>query len=210
METVNSLFESENERMGALHRTRALILAGKATMCESNKCDRMPMIRKYGHEKPVDRSACTGSAAVNHFMKAVTTGSEFYLNYYSCMATIEHAKLLYDKGFTNQALRLMEEGIVTVLAHGTSYDQASALYFYLVCEANSIQETNGPMRVDAIMEIVKTLERVKDTFKRLGVVHKIQSIVFLQAMLCEDVGKTSELYKYSLEFRKLDELNNGC
>ncbi|XP_026680580.1 anaphase-promoting complex subunit 5 [Diaphorina citri] len=210
METVNSLFESENERMGALHRTRALILPGKATMCESNKCDRMPMIRKYGHEKPVDRSACTGSAAVNHFMKAVTTGSEFYLNYYSCMATIEHAKLLYDKGFTNQALRLMEEGIVTVLAHGTSYDQASALYFYLVCEANSIQETNGPMRVDAIMEIVKTLERVKDTFKRLGVVHKIQSIVFLQAMLCEDVGKTSELYKYSLEFRKLDELNNGC
>jgi hypothetical protein len=29
METVNSLFESENERMGALHRTRALILAGE-------------------------------------------------------------------------------------------------------------------------------------------------------------------------------------
>uniref|UniRef100_A0A8D8YVF5 Anaphase-promoting complex subunit 5 n=2 Tax=Cacopsylla melanoneura TaxID=428564 RepID=A0A8D8YVF5_9HEMI len=207
METINTLFESDNDRMGALHRTRALILAGKATMCESNKCSRMPIIRKYGNEKPIDRSACTGSAAVNHFMKAVTTGSEFYLNYYSCMATIEHAKLLYDKGFTNQALRLMEEGIVTVLAHGTSYDQASALYFYLVCEANSIQETNGPMRVDAVMEIVKTLERVKDTFKRLGVVHKIQSIVFLQAMLCDDVGKMAELYKYSLEFRKLDELS---
>lgn len=210
METINALFETDNNKMGALHRTRALILAGKATMCESNRCDRMPLLRKYGTEKPVDRFACTGSAAVNHFMKAVTTGSEFYLNYYSCMATVEHAKLLYDKGFTNQALRLMEEGIVTVLAHGTAYDQASALYFYLVCEVNCIQEANAPNRGDAIMDRVKTLDRVKDTFKRLGVVHKMQSVVFLQAMLCEDIGKTAELHKYSLEFRKLDEHNSGC
>lgn len=210
METINSLFESVSEKMGALHQTRALILAGKATMCESNRCDRMPLLRQYASEVPVDRCASTGSAAVNHFMKAVTTGSEFYLNYYACMATIEHAKLLYDKGFTNQALRLMEDGIVTVLAHGTAYDQASALYFYLVCEANSIQETNGPMREEALMEIVKTLDRVKDTFKRLGVIHKIQSVVFLQAMLCEDIGRSTELYKYSLEFRKLDEMSSSC
>uniref|UniRef100_A0A0A9Y630 Anaphase-promoting complex subunit 5 n=4 Tax=Lygus hesperus TaxID=30085 RepID=A0A0A9Y630_LYGHE len=140
--------------------------------------------------------------AVTKLGCALELANYHYIDYWKALITLEIANIQVEMGLGFQALKLVDKTLLDVLCHGCFFDTSDALFLYAECKVITANTAN---RFSVIHEAIRILDRAAQLAKHVENYCKVKKIVYLQAILCNNVGLTAERNKYAYEFRILDE-----
>lgn len=84
-----------------------------------------------------------------------------------------------------QALRLLDEWLLVVLAHGGAYDRARALLLLAKCRvaAATASPTSQAERHSIVTQAISTLERAKSLFNQVEATSRVKDVLYLQVII---------------------------
>ncbi|XP_064650104.1 anaphase-promoting complex subunit 5-like isoform X2 [Lineus longissimus] len=144
--------------------------------------------------------------AISPLLSCVTFCRRHYFSYLAAMATMYLAYVQFCMNLPNQALKLIEQELVTILTYGTQYDKARVLYLYAKCQVASVSHLDEDTRKPVLTSITSQLNKVIDLFKGVEDFRRMKDVYYYQARLYHELGQGAERNKCALEFRQLDQL----
>lgn len=104
-----------------------------------------------------------------------------------------------------QALSIIKEPTIHILAHGGLYDQGRAHITYAKClSANAENQTDSKNR-GMMMEAIKHLRKAKHLFEKLEANNMIKSTLFLLGSYYNEIELDEERNKCAFEYRQLSQ-----
>ncbi|XP_013393534.1 anaphase-promoting complex subunit 5 [Lingula anatina] len=146
------------------------------------------------------------SAAIPHILECVSVAKSHHMLLTLIMAKMHLAFIQFTMNMPAQALRMIEEDLVTVLTHGSVYNKARTQYLYAKCKvAAATQEKDTYQKKTARMSAVLLMNTVIDNLVSIQAHWRTKDAVYYQARLCHELGYTAERNKFALQFRQLDQ-----
>lgn len=147
------------------------------------------------------------ATAVCVLTSALALAQQNYLDSLAAIVACHLAHLQLQLGLPTQALKLLDEWLLVVLAHGGAYDRARALLLLAKCRvaAATASPTSQVERHTVVTEAISTLERAKSLFNQVEATSRVKDVLYLQALLYNEVDCVVGRKKCALEFRALDE-----
>lgn len=177
---------SEVESVCPSLRVRALILAADLQSCCASST-----------------SAPAGSISL--LTTALALAQLHYLDYLAALVALHLANLQLQMGLPSQALKLIDQSLLVILSHGGSYDQGRALLLFAKCKVAAVTGQPVEVRKKALTEAIHILNKVKINFQKTESYNRVKDVLYLQALLYNEIGCVSERKRCALEFRQLDE-----
>lgn len=147
------------------------------------------------------------ATAVCVLTTALAVAQQNYLDLLAALVACHLANLQLQLGLPAQALQLLDEWLLVVLAHGGAYDRGRALLLLAKCRVAAI--TAGPSSRDerqkVVTEAINSLDRAKALFTQVEAISRVKDVLYLQALLYNEVDCVVGRKKCALEFRALDE-----
>ena len=104
-----------------------------------------------------------------------------------------------------QALNIIRESIITILAHGGLYDQGRAHVSYAKClSANAFHQTKENKKC-MILESIKHLSKARKLFEKLEAIDRLKSTIYLLSVYYNEINMREERNKCAFEFRQLNQ-----
>lgn len=103
------------------------------------------------------------------------------------------------------AMNILEEAIITILAHGGCYDQGRALVLYAKCLTASARFIHNQPQKQIIMNAVKALNKAKISFNKINAYGKVRTVLCLKAMLYNELNMKNERNQCAYEFRQINQ-----
>ncbi|PNF24685.1 hypothetical protein B7P43_G17552 [Cryptotermes secundus] len=176
---------SEAESVCPSLRVRALILAAELQSCCGSST-----------------SAPAGSISL---LTALALAQLHYLDYLAALVALHLANLQLQMGLPSQALKLIDQSLLLILSHGGSYDQGRALLLFAKCKVAAVTGQPDEVRKKALTEAIHILNKVKISFEKTESYSRVKDVLYLEALLYNEIGCVSERKRCALEFRQLDE-----
>ncbi|KAJ4439043.1 hypothetical protein ANN_14999 [Periplaneta americana] len=167
-------------------RVRALILAAELQCCCA-----------------VATSAPAGSISL--LTTALALAQLHYLDYLAALVSLHLANLQLQMGLPSQALKLINQSLNIILSHGGNYDQGRALLLYAKCKVAAAVGQATDMRKEILCEAIDMLNKAKMSFEKIESNCRVKDVLYLQGLLCNELGDVAERNRCALEFRQLDE-----
>lgn len=105
---------------------------------------------------------------------------EYHLDYYVALIYLHLANVQLLLGMPAQALKLIDQSLIQILAHGGAFDRARAMLLYAKClVANSVKDGDEE-RKTTILEATQLLSGVKENFKKVEAYSRIKDVLYLQ------------------------------
>lgn len=147
------------------------------------------------------------ATAVCILTTALALAQQNYMDLLAALVACHLANLQLQLGLPAQALRLLDEWLLVVLAHGGAYDRGRALLLLAKCRvaAATAAPSSHDERYTVVTEAISTLERAKGLFKQVEAISRVKDVLYLQALLYNEVDCVVGRKKCALEFRALDE-----
>ncbi|XP_063240526.1 anaphase-promoting complex subunit 5 [Bacillus rossius redtenbacheri] len=144
-------------------------------------------------------------AAVSALCRALTAARAGHQSYHAALAGLLLAHTQLQMGLPSHALRLADRFLPAVLSHGALHDAARGLLLLAKCRVAAASDLAPGARAAALAGAVAVLDRARAGFLKVEAHSRAKDVLYLQALLCNEVGDHSERNKYAAEFRQLDE-----
>ncbi|XP_026272663.1 anaphase-promoting complex subunit 5 [Frankliniella occidentalis] len=147
------------------------------------------------------------ATAVCVLTTALGLAQQNYLELHAALVACHLANLQLQLGLPAQALSLLDEWLLVVLAHGGAYDRGRALLLLAKCRVAAATSLPCSLedRIRVVTEAINTLERAKTLFTQVEAISRVKDVLYLQALLYNEVDCVLGRKKCALEFRALDE-----
>jgi len=152
---------------------------------------------------------CSGhpTEAGKPLLTVLTLAKVHHFTYLAALATMHLAYMQFLLNMPHQALRLMDEVLLTILTHGARYDQARANYLWTRCKVAAGKNLPAHDKKTVLHEAVFTLNQVVADFRRTEAHLRVKDAIYYQARLYHQLGFAAERNKCALDFRELDQLH---
>ncbi|KAK3923376.1 Anaphase-promoting complex subunit 5 [Frankliniella fusca] len=147
------------------------------------------------------------ATAVGVLTTALALAQQNYLDLLAALVACHLANLQLQLGLPAQALSLLDEWLLVMLAHGGAYERGRALLLLAKCRiaAATAALCSQEDRFRVVTEAISTLERAKSLFNKVEAISRVKDVLYLQALLFNEVDNVVGRKKCALEFRALDE-----
>lgn len=108
-------------------------------------------------------------------------------------------------GVPAQALKLLDHYLLVILSHGGSYDQGRALLLLAKCKVAASANSTEDIRQVVLLNALQMLVKVKWYFEKVQAYARVKDVLYLMALLNDEMGNVGDKKKCALEFRQLDE-----
>lgn len=151
-------------------------------------------------------TATSASAgAISLLTTALALAQLHYLDYLAAIVALHLANLQLQMGLPSQALKLTDQSLLIILSHGGAYDQGRALLLFAKCKVAAAAGQPPDVRKKAFNEAICLLNKVKINFQKTEAYYRVKDVLYLQALLYNEIGCVAERKRCALEFRHLDE-----
>ncbi|GLG92673.1 Anaphase-promoting complex subunit 5 [Gryllus bimaculatus] len=177
---------AEDEFMCSSVHVRALILTAELQCCSAT-------------------AASSPAGAISLLTTALALAQLHFLDYLSAIVGLHFANVQLQMGLASQALKLVNDSLLVILSHGGYFDQGRALLLYAKCRVASASSQNDENRKPAILEAVQILQKARNAFLKVEAYSRMKDVLYLLALLYNELGYVAERKKCALEFRQWDE-----
>lgn len=133
-----------------------------------------------------------------------------YLDFNSAMIEMKIASIQLEMNLPNQALKIINRVIPCVLANGCNFDIARSLLLFTKCTIASAIMENTTSKDYTLRKCANMLDKVMYYLQLDNAYSKIRDILYLQAILYDEINLINERNKCSYEYRILEEQFNIC
>ncbi|XP_049828082.1 anaphase-promoting complex subunit 5 isoform X1 [Schistocerca gregaria] len=145
------------------------------------------------------------ATALSLLSQAATSAQVHYLSYHSAIIALHLANLQLQMALPSLALKLIDEALPVVVAHGGCYDQARGLLLHAKCKIASAASKPPSAREAILNNALQQLHKAQNGFFKIEAYSRMKDVVYLKALLYNELGYVSERKKCALQFRQLDE-----
>ncbi|PSN35870.1 Anaphase-promoting complex subunit 5 [Blattella germanica] len=145
------------------------------------------------------------SGAISLLTTALALAQLHYLDYLAALIGLHLANIQLQMKLPSQALKLINQSLLVILSHGSCYDQGRALLLFAKCKVAAASGKSAEQRKGVLIDAVNMLKEVKISFQKIEAYGRVKDVVYLQALLYNEINYDSERNKCALEFRLLDE-----
>ncbi|ESP01711.1 hypothetical protein LOTGIDRAFT_238189 [Lottia gigantea] len=131
------------------------------------------------------------TTGLNHILDCITKAKSHHMSYFVAIASIQ--------------LAFIQKYMLTILTHGSLYDQARTLYCYCRCRVANINNKIEDQRNSVLLSGISMMDTVIDLFKRVEAQQRVKDCIYYQARLYNDIGNLAERNKCAFQFKQLDQ-----
>lgn len=162
-EILDKRQSDENSKLRIDFHVRALILLAEI-QCASSFPDNVP----------------SGVALLLN--SCLSYAYDYHLDYYTALIYLHLANIQLLMGMPAQAMIMVEQGIVQILAHGGCFDRARAMFIYAKCMVANSSEENESVRKGIILDAIDMLDKAKELFEKIEAHTRVKNVLYMQVV----------------------------
>jgi len=145
------------------------------------------------------------SAALNLLMDAKLIAIEYHLMYMIAIINVEIAIVLMKYDFPHKALRLLQETKQHINCGINVYDKAYTDLQVIKAKmmVNIVDEFDHSR--EFLLKIYNKLNKTAEKFRSIEAITELKEIVYLQALIADELDMKQNRNKHAMEFRHLEE-----
>ncbi|CAH1725195.1 anaphase-promoting complex subunit 5 [Aphis gossypii] len=145
------------------------------------------------------------SAALNLLMDAKLIAIEYHLMYMIAIINVEIAIVLMKYDFPHKALRLLQETKQHIYCGINVYDKAYTDLQIIKAKmmVNIVDEFDHSR--EFLLKIYNKLNKIAEKFRSIEAITELKEIVYLQALIADELDMKQNRNKHAMEFRHLEE-----
>lgn len=107
---------------------------------------------------------------------------DYHLDYYAALIYLHLANVQLLMGMPGQALKMVDQCIVQILAHGGCFDRARAMLMYAKCMVANSREECEATRKKTISDVIDLLDEVKILFEKVEAYTRAKNVLYMQVL----------------------------
>lgn len=107
---------------------------------------------------------------------------DYHLDYLTAIIYLHLANVQLLMGMPAQALKMIDQCIVQILAHGGCFDRARVLLMYAKCLVANSTEENESRRKEIILDAINLLDEVKELFEKVEAYSRVKNVLYMQVV----------------------------
>lgn len=147
----------------------------------------------------------TPNGILNLLNAALSYTGDYHLHYLNTIIHLQIAHIQLLMHMPQHALKSLNICLPQILANGYAYDRGSALLLYAKCLVATSKQLSPENRSVIIRDSTKMLEKVKRNFQQVKAFHKVKDVLYLQAILYNEIDSNDERNRCAKEYRMLNE-----
>ncbi|KAK9500422.1 hypothetical protein O3M35_001692 [Rhynocoris fuscipes] len=144
-------------------------------------------------------------AAILNLCEALHIANFHSIEYWEQLIAIEIANIQLEMGLGYQSTKVIDRSLLSILSHGCCSDMSDSLFLYGKSKIAIASNCSTETKMEIYSEALKILSKAADLARKVENYSKVKTIVYLQAIVCDNIGLIAERNKYAYEFRVLDE-----
>lgn len=105
---------------------------------------------------------------------------DYHLDYYVAVIYLHLANMQLLMGAPAQALKLLDQCLVQILAHGGNFDRARAMLLYVKCLVANAKGESDASREQTMLDAARMLNKVKENFEKVEAYSRVKDVLYLQ------------------------------
>ncbi|KAK3604057.1 hypothetical protein CHS0354_028690 [Potamilus streckersoni] len=144
------------------------------------------------------------TVAINYILECITRSRKHHLQQMEVIASAHLAYAQLQMQLPEQALKLLDQHMLTILSHGSVYDKARVLYCSARCQVALGAKSTKADKKTALLAAVNILDSVVDMFRTVEAFMRVKDALYYQARLYNELNYTAERNKCAYQFKQLD------
>ncbi|XP_023229697.1 anaphase-promoting complex subunit 5-like isoform X1 [Centruroides sculpturatus] len=145
------------------------------------------------------------ASAIPSLMKCLSICKDHHLMSYKLLTILYLSGVQFMLNLPHQALHLLDQIFINLLAQCSLYDKARAYLLYAKCLLACTKFDSLESKKEALLSSIQMISKSIDYFHKIEAFHRMKDAIYWQALVYNELGMTNERNSCSRQFRLLEQ-----